>query len=263
MRSRRAQRSGVAGWLWQNKGHTFCMRTYGFGPRQSSHTMGKSLRSHPSASGSRSRRCAIGNGEQQLGATSRAAMQESSVLGKDACSGRSAPQKARNRRQTAMTRSPLFGPSPVLFPRPVETRALCCRYARLAPPGRARTHGSCARVGLLRLGGCQSARQPPYSCLFSAHAAPQQASCWRPELSLLRLAAGWPAGASGALGRTAVCSSRWRPVRCLDPATLPPRSLAPPMRRWQYDAPWRCARPPAPPLRLRCACSALVRLALY
>ena len=160
VRSRRAQRSGVAGWLWQTRGRTFCMRTYGFGPRQSSHTMGKSLRSHPSASGSRSRRCAIGNGDEQLGATSRAAMQESSVLGKDACSGRSAPQKARNCRQTAMTRCcPLFGPSPVLFPRPVETRALCCRYARLAPTGRARTRGSCARVGLLRLGWCQSAPQ--------------------------------------------------------------------------------------------------------
>ena len=59
VRSRRAQRSGVAGWLWQTRGRTFCMRTYGFGPRQSSHTMGKSLRSHPSASGSRSKRCAM------------------------------------------------------------------------------------------------------------------------------------------------------------------------------------------------------------
>lgn len=37
----------------------FCIRTYGFGPRHVSQTMGKSERSHPSASGSLRRRPAI------------------------------------------------------------------------------------------------------------------------------------------------------------------------------------------------------------
>lgn len=38
---------------------TLCIRTKGLGPRHVSHTMGMSLRSHPSCSGSRSSRCAI------------------------------------------------------------------------------------------------------------------------------------------------------------------------------------------------------------
>lgn len=40
---------------WQCKeGHTRCIRTYGFGPKHVSHTIGKSDRSQPSASGSAS-----------------------------------------------------------------------------------------------------------------------------------------------------------------------------------------------------------------
>ena len=38
---------------------TLCIRTYGFGPKHVSQTIGKSLRSQPSASGSCSKRCAI------------------------------------------------------------------------------------------------------------------------------------------------------------------------------------------------------------
>ena len=38
---------------------TLCIRTYGFGPRQVSHTIGKSARSQPSASGSANNRFAI------------------------------------------------------------------------------------------------------------------------------------------------------------------------------------------------------------
>ena len=43
----------------KNTARTFCMRTYGLGPRHVSHTIGKSERSQPSASGSLRRRPAI------------------------------------------------------------------------------------------------------------------------------------------------------------------------------------------------------------
>lgn len=48
---------------------TLCILTYGLGPKHVSQTMGKSLRSHPSASGSENSLCAILSGEPRSGAS--------------------------------------------------------------------------------------------------------------------------------------------------------------------------------------------------
>ena len=48
------------------EGHTRCIRTYGFGPKHVSHTIGKSDRSQPSASGSASSRLAMMMDTSQL-----------------------------------------------------------------------------------------------------------------------------------------------------------------------------------------------------